>query len=85
MISELLFAFMALVRENHYNRKKYPWGRTAWFLLLESVTLKKRAVWHHVEIVESKNCAMKLNLKPVNGILIDTAITCFEALFLFRS
>ena len=65
MIFQLLFAFMALVRENHDNRKKYPRGRTARFHLLESVSLKKRAVWHHVEIVESKNCARPLKVKPV--------------------
>ena len=65
MIFQLLFAFMALVRENHDNRKKYPWERTARFHLLESVSLKKRAVWHHVEIVESKNCARRWKFKPV--------------------
>ena len=60
MISELLFAFMALVRENHYNRKKYPWGRTAWFHHVKSVSLNRRAVGTDVElVVESKNCARR--------------------------
>ena len=68
MISQLLFAFMALVRENHYNRTKYPWGRTARLHLLESVPLKKRAVCHRVEIVESKNCARRWKFNP--GIIL---------------